>query len=207
MKIVIAPDSYKGSIYAPEAARAMREGVLRVVPDAETVLVPVADGGDGTLETLVETSGGTTRTATVTGPLGEPTEAQWGAMGATSIRLLDQASGAVENSLEDRVDLAAVAGGGGGVDDDRHVSPALGQARERSLGSCERSSHCQCQYGDRQRRRDVDLRDLCGPRQQECSAGNSNSENDGGDNGVEVRAEQTQHDTRHAYEYENAKPG
>ncbi len=91
MKIVIAPDSYKGSIYAPEAARAMREGVLRVVPDAETVLVPVADGGDGTLETLVETSGGTTRTATVTGPLGDPTEAQWGAMGDGKTAVIEMA--------------------------------------------------------------------------------------------------------------------
>lgn len=91
MKIVIAPDSYKGSIYAPEAARAMREGVLRVVPDAETVLVPVADGGDGTLETLVETSGGTTRTATVTDPLGESTEAQWGAMGDGETAVIEMA--------------------------------------------------------------------------------------------------------------------
>ena len=91
MKIVIAPDSYKGSVYAPEAARAMREGVLRVVPDAETVLVPVADGGDGTLETLVETSGGTTRTATVTGPLGDPTEAQWGAMGDGQTAVIEMA--------------------------------------------------------------------------------------------------------------------
>ena len=81
MKIVIAPDSYKGSVYAPEAARAMREGVLRALPDAETVLVPVADGGDGTLETLVETSGGQVRSSRVTGPLGEPVDASWGAMG------------------------------------------------------------------------------------------------------------------------------
>ena len=91
MKIVIAPDSYKGSIYAPEVARAMREGVLRVVPDAETEMVPVADGGDGTLETLVETSSGTTRTATVTGPLGESTEAQWGAMGDGKTAVIEMA--------------------------------------------------------------------------------------------------------------------
>jgi glycerate kinase len=91
VKIVIAPDSYKGSVYAPEAARAMREGVLRVVPDAETVLVPVADGGDGTLETLVETSGGTTRTATVTGPLGDLTKAQWGAMGDGQTAVIEMA--------------------------------------------------------------------------------------------------------------------
>ena len=91
MKIVIAPDSYKGSIYAPEAARAMREGVLRVLPDADIVLVPVADGGDGTLETLVETSGGETRSAEVTGPLGERVRASWGAMGDSRTAVIEMA--------------------------------------------------------------------------------------------------------------------
>ena len=52
-----------------------------MLPDADTVVVPVADGGDGTLETLVDGSGGSIRTATVTGPLGERREALWGAMG------------------------------------------------------------------------------------------------------------------------------
>lgn len=81
MKIVIAPQAYKGSISALDAAVAMREGILRMVPEAEAVLVPVADGGDGTLETLVDGSGGEVRTATVTGPLGETRTAEWGAMG------------------------------------------------------------------------------------------------------------------------------
>ena len=81
MKVVIAPQAFKGSISALEVARAMREGVLRVVSRAETMLVPVADGGDGTLETLVESSGGQIRTAVVTGPLREKVEARWGAMG------------------------------------------------------------------------------------------------------------------------------
>ena len=57
MKIVIAPQSFKGSISALDAAKAMEEGVRRIVSDAEIVLVPVADGGDGTLETLVEATG------------------------------------------------------------------------------------------------------------------------------------------------------
>ena len=56
----------------------MREGVLRVVPDAETVLVPVADGGDGTLETLVDSTGGAVESLTVTGPLGEPRDGRVG---------------------------------------------------------------------------------------------------------------------------------
>ena len=81
MKIVIAPQAFKGSISALDSAKAMQVGVLSVLPDAETILVPVADGGDGTLETLVEGSGGSVRTATVTGPLGELREASWGAMG------------------------------------------------------------------------------------------------------------------------------
>ena len=91
MKIVIAPDSYKGSIYAPDVAKAMADGVQRVLPNAETVLVPVADGGDGTLETLVETSGGEIRTSEVTGPLGEKVVAQWGAMGDVRTAVIEMA--------------------------------------------------------------------------------------------------------------------
>ena len=69
----------------------MSEGVLRVVPDAEVALVPVADGGDGTLETLVEGSGGTVRDAKVTGPLGEPLMSQWGAMGDGRTAVIEMA--------------------------------------------------------------------------------------------------------------------
>ena len=81
MKILIAPQAFKGSISAVDAAAAMREGVLRVVPDAEVSAVAVADGGDGTLDTLVEGSGGEIHHIEVTGPLGERRTAEWGAMG------------------------------------------------------------------------------------------------------------------------------
>lgn len=81
MKIVIAPQAFKGSISALDAATAISEGIRRVVPDAETVIVPVADGGDGTLETLIEGSGGQIHKIDVTGPLGENRPAEWGAMG------------------------------------------------------------------------------------------------------------------------------
>ena len=81
MKIVIAPQEFKGSISALQVAHAMSEGIKRVVPEADIALVPVADGGDGTLETLVEVSGGEVHDIEVTGPLGEPCQAQWGAMG------------------------------------------------------------------------------------------------------------------------------
>ena len=91
MKVVIAPQTFKGSISALEVARAMREGVGRVLKDAETVLVPVADGGDGTLETLVEGSGGEIRDLEVTGPLGERIVAQWGALGDGETAVIEMA--------------------------------------------------------------------------------------------------------------------
>ena len=91
MKIVISPQTFKGSISALDAAHAMRKGVLRVMPDADTVIVPVADGGDGTLETLVEGSGGETKTAKVHGPLGERIEALWGAMGDGETAMIEMA--------------------------------------------------------------------------------------------------------------------
>ena len=86
MRIVIAPQAFKGSISALNAAKAMEAGVLNVLPQADTVVVPVADGGDGTLETLVEGSGGSIRTAKVTGPLGERREALMGSYGRRSDR-------------------------------------------------------------------------------------------------------------------------
>jgi glycerate kinase len=91
MKVVIAPQTFKGSISAVEVARAMSEGVRRLIGDAETVLVPVADGGDGTLETLVESSAGEIRTLEVTGPLGEKVTAPWGAMGDGNTAVIEMA--------------------------------------------------------------------------------------------------------------------
>ncbi len=77
-----------------EAARAIRRGVLRAYPQAETVLLPVADGGDGTLEALAGDSGSRFE-ARVTGPLGEPVKAQWGVMpgGETAVIEMARASG------------------------------------------------------------------------------------------------------------------
>ncbi|MCH7626894.1 MAG: glycerate kinase, partial [Chloroflexi bacterium] len=91
MKVVLAPQAFKGSISALEVANAMADGVRKVIPDAETVVVPVADGGDGTLETLVEGSGGEIRSLEVTGPLGEKLTAQWGAMGDGRTAVIEMA--------------------------------------------------------------------------------------------------------------------
>ena len=109
MKIVIAPQEFKGSISALDAARAMGDGIRRVVPDAEVALVPVADGGDGTLETLVEASGGRVHDVGVTGPLGERRTAQWGAMGdgVTAVIEMARTSGLALLSAEERNPLIA----------------------------------------------------------------------------------------------------
>ena len=59
MRVIIAPDSYKGSVSALEVARAMQRGVQTVFPHAEIQLVPIADGGEGTVEAMVASTGGT----------------------------------------------------------------------------------------------------------------------------------------------------
>lgn len=95
MRIIIAPDSYKGSMTAAEVATAMAKGVRRLFPEAELDLVPMADGGEGTVQALVDATGGRLITATVTGPLEEPVEATFGLLGdgQTAVIEMAQASG------------------------------------------------------------------------------------------------------------------
>ena len=71
MKAVIAIDSFKGSLTSQEAGQAAAAGIKRVFPDAVTEVCPLADGGEGTVETLISGMGGTIRYLSVTGPLGE----------------------------------------------------------------------------------------------------------------------------------------
>ncbi len=75
MRIVLAPNAFKGCLTASEAVAAMASGVTRVVPDAEVIQVPVADGGDGLVDVAVEALRGESRTVPVTGPRGDPVEA------------------------------------------------------------------------------------------------------------------------------------
>lgn len=58
MKVIICPDSYKGTLSAFEVANAMQEGILDADQSIETVILPVADGGEGTLESLIASTGG-----------------------------------------------------------------------------------------------------------------------------------------------------
>lgn len=80
MRILVAPDKWKGCLPAPAVADAIAIGLARGLPGVEVLRLPVADGGEGTLEALLRREG-ERREATVTGPLGEPVRAAWGWVG------------------------------------------------------------------------------------------------------------------------------
>jgi len=84
MKIVIAPDSFKESLSALQVAAAIEAGMREVWPDAQYVKVPVADGGEGTVQALIDATGGRRVEVGVTGPLGEPVDAFYGLVGGGS---------------------------------------------------------------------------------------------------------------------------
>ena len=81
MKIVIAPDSYKESLSALDVAGAIEEGFREIFPDAEYVKLPVADGGEGTVEAMVAATQGQVIEVEVTGPLGSPVSGFFGISG------------------------------------------------------------------------------------------------------------------------------
>jgi glycerate 2-kinase len=81
VRVVIAPDKFKGSLSAPAVSRAIAAAVRSVFPDAEIVETPLADGGEGTVAALVGALGGRTVTRSVAGPVGEPVDATFGLLG------------------------------------------------------------------------------------------------------------------------------
>jgi glycerate kinase len=95
VRIVLAPNAFKGSLTAIDAADAMAEGIRRVMPDADLVFVPIADGGDGTVEALVAATGGELRTLAVRGPLGDAVQARYGLLenGAQAVIEMARAAG------------------------------------------------------------------------------------------------------------------
>ncbi|MGP3592592.1 glycerate 2-kinase [Vagococcus sp. WN89Y] len=92
MKIVIAPDSYKESLSATEVAQAIEKGFREIFPDAHYVSVPVADGGEGTVEAMIAATKGAVHTAHVTGPLGEKVAACWGMSGDGKTAFIEMAA-------------------------------------------------------------------------------------------------------------------
>src|SRR5438067_4162136 len=94
MRIVIAPNAFKGSLSALEAADAIAEGVRAAAPDADLVLVPIADGGDGTVDALVVATEGERRSLRVRGPLGDPVDAGYGVIDTGSTAVIEMAKAA-----------------------------------------------------------------------------------------------------------------
>ncbi|NLR10207.1 MULTISPECIES: glycerate kinase [Lactobacillaceae] len=92
MKIVIAPDSFKGSLTAKQAADAIHTGLKRVFPDADYEIVPMADGGEGTVQSLVDATQGSFRQATVLNPLGQPVSAEYGLLGDQQTAVIEMAA-------------------------------------------------------------------------------------------------------------------
>ena len=93
MKIVIASDSFKGSLSSMEVAQAATRGIKAVYPDCHVIAVNVADGGEGTVEAVVEALGGEIVTTTVSAPLGRPIQARYGIAGNKAIIEMAAASG------------------------------------------------------------------------------------------------------------------
>ena len=92
MKVVIAPDSFKGSMTALCAAEAMEKGLRRVFPCAEIEKVPMADGGEGTVQSLVDATGGKIIIERVLDPLGVEIDAQYGALGDGMTAVIEMAA-------------------------------------------------------------------------------------------------------------------
>ena len=92
MKIVVAPDSFKGSVSALEAANAMEQGIRRVFPNAIIDKIPMADGGEGTVQSLVDATGGHIQTRRVVAPLENEVDAQFGILAGGETAVIEMAS-------------------------------------------------------------------------------------------------------------------
>ncbi|MEL4503598.1 glycerate kinase [Luteococcus sp. H138] len=89
--IVLAPDSFKESLTAKQVCEALEAGFRQTLPEATFLHVPMADGGEGTVQSLVDATGGELRTTTVDGPLGDPVDATWGVLGDGSTAVIEMA--------------------------------------------------------------------------------------------------------------------
>ena len=94
MKVVIAIDSLKGSLSSMEAGMAIKDGILAAKPDAEVIVKPLADGGEGTTDALIEGMNGERIDLTVTGPMHTPVDAYYGYLKDTNTAVMEMASAA-----------------------------------------------------------------------------------------------------------------
>ncbi len=95
MKIVLAPDSFKGNLTSLQVASTLEKGIKRVIPNANCIKVPMADGGEGTVQSLVDATGGKFVRRKVKGPAGKPVSARYGILsgGKTAVIEMAEASG------------------------------------------------------------------------------------------------------------------
>lgn len=94
MKVVVAIDSLKGSLSSLEAGHAVSEGIHRVFPEAEVIVRPISDGGEGTVEALTSGMSGSIQKTTVTGPLGRPVEAVYGILPESKTAIIEMSAAA-----------------------------------------------------------------------------------------------------------------
>lgn len=92
MKVVVAPDSFKGCLTALEVGEALKAGILSVCAEAVVDVVPMADGGEGTVRSLVDASAGQVLLAEVLDPLGRPVIAEYGLMGDGNTAVIEMAA-------------------------------------------------------------------------------------------------------------------
>lgn len=114
-KILIAPDGFKESLTAIEVANSMKVGVKKVWPESDIVLMPVADGGDGTMQTIISQSNGIIHTSKVTDPIGRKILADWGGIPEKNTAVIEVAksSGLELLSLKERNPLITTTRGVG----------------------------------------------------------------------------------------------
>ena len=105
MKIIVAADSFKGSMRSDQAGAIIAEGLGKSLGHAEITVIPVADGGEGTTDAVIRATGGELLSVTATGPLGGPVNAQFGVLpdGKTAVMEMASASG-IELLPTDRLD-------------------------------------------------------------------------------------------------------
>lgn len=94
MKVVVAIDSLKGSLSSLEAGEAIKEGILKAMPETEVCVRPLADGGEGTVEALALGMGGKLETVKVTGPLGEPVDCVYGILEDSKTAIMEMSGAA-----------------------------------------------------------------------------------------------------------------
>ena len=113
MKVVVAIDSFKGSLSSMQAGHAAREGILRAHPDALVTVRPLADGGEGTTEALIEGFGGDRITVQAVGPLGDLVPAQYGLLTESSMAVIEMAAASGITLVKEKVPLRATTRGVG----------------------------------------------------------------------------------------------